>query len=150
MSNAEVYAAGWSLDDVDWSRFDASKVDPELLGAVKAASLVEYNAHDYVAYLKRVYRGAPAETMATIERWGEEEVQHGLALGRWAEMADPNFDFHEILHALPRRLPPAAFHLGRRQHPRQPPRRNDRPLRGGKRHIVVLFGDPRRGRRAGR
>lgn len=95
MSSGEIYAAGWSLDDVDWSRFDAARVDPELLRVVKAASLVEYNAHDYVAYLKRVYRGAPQETMDTIERWGEEEVQHGRALGRWAEMADPTFHFDE-------------------------------------------------------
>jgi rubrerythrin len=25
--------------------------------------------------------------------WGREEVQHGRALGRWAEMADPSFNF---------------------------------------------------------
>ena len=25
--------------------------------------------------------------------WGREEVQHGQALGRWAEMADPSFNF---------------------------------------------------------
>jgi hypothetical protein len=92
---AEVYKAGWSLDDIDWSRFDASKVDPELLPAVKGAALVEHNARDYVGYLKRVYRGAPARTLETIERWGEEEVQHGLALGRWAEMADPTFHFQD-------------------------------------------------------
>ena len=34
----------WTLDTIDWSKFDASKVDPELLRAVKAASLVEKNA----------------------------------------------------------------------------------------------------------
>ena len=93
MAESAVYKQGWSLDDVDWSRFDASKVDADLLPAVKGAALVEYNARDYVDYLKRVYRGAPAETIDTIERWGEEEVQHGLALGRWAEMADPTFNF---------------------------------------------------------
>jgi hypothetical protein len=95
MSSGEVYAAGWSLDDIDWSRFDAARVDPELLGVVKAAALVEFNAHDYVAYLKRVYRGSSPETMTTIERWGEEEVQHGTALGRWCELADPSFNFRE-------------------------------------------------------
>jgi len=90
-----LYKAGWSLDDIDWSRFDASKVDPELLPVVKGASLVEYNARDYVDYLKRVYNDASPETIATIERWGAEEVQHGLALGRWAELADPSFNFKE-------------------------------------------------------
>ena len=49
MPDGAVYQAGWTLDDIPWSRFDASRVDPTLLAAVKAASLVEYNAPDYVA-----------------------------------------------------------------------------------------------------
>lgn len=93
MNGETVFSAGWTLDDVDWAKFDASKVDPELLCTIKAASLVEYNAHDYVAYLNRVFRDAGEKTLAAIAHWGEEEVQHGLALGRWAELADPSFDF---------------------------------------------------------
>jgi hypothetical protein len=93
MTDGIVYEAGWTLDNVDWSRFDPSKVSAPLLAAVKAASLVEYNAPDYVTYLKRVYKGAPDDTIRRIEHWGEEEIQHGLALARWAEMADPGFDF---------------------------------------------------------
>jgi hypothetical protein len=94
MTDGVIYAAGWTLDDIDWSRFEPAKVDPDLLAAVKAASLVEYNAPDYVAYLKRVYQGAPESTIRSIEHWGEEEIQHGLALARWAELADPSFDFN--------------------------------------------------------
>ena len=93
MTGGRVYAGGWSLDDIQWDRFDATKVEPRMLAAVKAASLVEYNAPDYVTYLKRVFRHAGPETLADIERWGDEEIQHGLALGRWAEIADPSFDF---------------------------------------------------------
>jgi hypothetical protein len=93
MSEGVIYKAGWSLDDVAWDRFDASKVDPNLLCAVKAASLVEYNAPDYVEYLRGIYATARPEAMESIERWGREEIQHGLALGRWAEIADPSFDF---------------------------------------------------------
>jgi len=93
MTSGKVYSGGWTLDEVRWSGFDSSKVDPKLLAAVKAASVVEYNAPDYVTYLKRVFRHADASTLADIERWGEEEIQHGLALGRWAELADPSFDF---------------------------------------------------------
>lgn len=93
MSEGVVFAAGWKLDDVQWSTFDASKVDPGLLQAVKAASLVEMNAPDYVKYLKRVFRDGNQQTLDDIDRWGVEETQHGLALGRWAEMADPTFDF---------------------------------------------------------
>jgi hypothetical protein len=29
----------------------------------------------------------------SARRWGEEEVQHGVALARWAALADPGFDF---------------------------------------------------------
>src|SRR5262245_27258625 len=93
MTDGIIYSEGWTLDDVDWSCFDPAKVDGELLAAVKAASLVEYNAPDYVAYLKRVFRDAPEATIRSFERWGNEEIQHGLALARWAELADPSFDF---------------------------------------------------------
>lgn len=93
MTAGTVYASGWTLEDIQWSRLDRSKVTPGLLAAVKAASLVEYAAQDYVAYLKRVFRDTDAATIANIERWGVEELQHGLALGRWAEIADPSFDF---------------------------------------------------------
>jgi hypothetical protein len=93
MSAGTVFSAGWTLDDIDWAKFDGSRVDAALVASMKGASLVEYNAPDYVAYLKRVFKDAGADTLANIDRWGEEEVQHGLALGRWSEMADPTFDF---------------------------------------------------------
>jgi hypothetical protein len=93
MAAGAVYTSGWTLDDVAWNRFDPKAVTPDLLAAVKAASLVEYNALDYVTYLIRVFKNADAQTLADIRNWGEEEVQHGLALGRWCEMADPAFDF---------------------------------------------------------
>lgn len=84
----------WTLDTINWSNFDRSKLDPAIVPLIRAASLVEANARDYVEYLRHVFKGAP-ETMAVLERWGTEEVQHGAALGRWAEIADPTFDFDE-------------------------------------------------------
>jgi hypothetical protein len=104
MAIGTVYTAGWSLDDIPWKRFDASKVEPGMVSAVKAAALVEYNAPAYVSYLARVFGGAE-KTIADFERWGDEEAQHGLALGRWAEMADPAWNFE---HAF------ARFHAGYR------------------------------------
>lgn len=86
----------WTLDEVKWERFDAARVDPDLLALVKAASLVEANAADYVAYLKNVFAG-DAEFLAAVDQWGREEEQHGHALGRWAELADPGFDFAAAL-----------------------------------------------------
>ncbi|HEX4533997.1 MAG TPA: ferritin-like domain-containing protein [Rhizomicrobium sp.] len=94
-AEATVFKQGWTLDDVQWSKFDASKVDPLMLAAIKAAALVEYNAPDYVTYLCSVFKDAGAQTLANIREWGVEESQHGRALGRWAAMADPTFDLEE-------------------------------------------------------
>jgi rubrerythrin len=93
MTGTIVYASGWTLDDIHWESFDPTKVERGLLAAVKSAALVELNAPDYVTYLQRVFRNSDADTLASIEQWGREEIQHGLALGRWAERADPSFDF---------------------------------------------------------
>jgi hypothetical protein len=92
MTSGTIYHQGWTLDDVRWDAFDASKIDPQMLAAVKAAALVEYNAPDYVTYLKRIFHDAGPEALAAIDQWGVEETQHGQALARWAKMADPDFD----------------------------------------------------------
>jgi rubrerythrin len=84
----------WTLDDINWQDFDPAKVDPEILRAVKAAAMVEFNAPDYVIYLCNVFSDRP-DIKETIHKWGAEEVQHGQALARWAELADPEFKFDE-------------------------------------------------------
>ena len=45
----------WTLDDIEWDRFDPSKVDPEILKIVKAAAMVERNGVDYGVYLSNVF-----------------------------------------------------------------------------------------------
>ncbi|MFQ5775495.1 MAG: acyl-ACP desaturase [Kiloniellaceae bacterium] len=82
----------WTLDDIPWRRFDRSRVDPDLVKLVKAASMVEHNAPDYAAYLCNVFHQDP-EFQKLAWAWAEEEVQHGRALARWAGLADPDFDF---------------------------------------------------------
>jgi rubrerythrin len=84
--------ADWTSDTIDWSRFDPGLVAPELLRVVKAAALVEYNGRDYGAYLAAVFADDPAFAAAAT-RWAEEEVRHGEALARWAQRADPDWDF---------------------------------------------------------
>ena len=84
----------WTLDTIAWDKFDRTKLQPELVRLVKAAALVEYNARDYVEYLRSVFKNEP-EMMKHLDRWGTEEVQHGSALGKWAEMADPTYKFTE-------------------------------------------------------
>ena len=81
----------WRLADIPWGRFERSKVDPELLKVVKAASLVESNAGDYATYLCNVFPD-DAAFQAAVRIWAREETQHGQALGRWAALADPSFD----------------------------------------------------------
>ena len=82
----------WTLDDIPWDRFDPSKVDPDIVKVVKAASLVEHNGRAYARYLCRVFADDPAFREVAGE-WAEEEVQHGQVLARWAGLADPDFDF---------------------------------------------------------
>lgn len=84
----------WTLETISWDRFDASRVDPEILRNIKAAALVERNGGDYRIYLGRVFADDPAFVQA-VDTWATEEIQHGMALGRWAEMADPGWDFDE-------------------------------------------------------
>ena len=82
----------WTLNDIPWHRFDRSKVDPEIVRLVKAASLVEYNGAAYAHHLCRIFDEDP-KFQRDARRWGEEEMRHGEALGRWAALADPEFDF---------------------------------------------------------
>jgi len=82
----------WTLADIPWRQFDATKVDPEILKVVKAAAMVEHNGRDYSAYLCSVFHGDP-EFQEVARGWAEEEVQHGKALAAWACLADPAFDF---------------------------------------------------------
>ena len=86
--------AHWSLDDIPWHEFDRAKVRPELVSLVKAASMVEHNGHDYARYLCEVFSD-DAAFQETTKDWAEEEVQHGKALRKWAELADPEFNFDE-------------------------------------------------------
>ena len=82
----------WSLDDVAWDRFEPGEVDPGIVSLVKAAAMVERNGTDYAIYLSRVFVDDPDFRVAS-DNWAIEEVQHGDALGRWAMLADPAWDF---------------------------------------------------------
>lgn len=82
----------WTLDDIDWSAFDRSRVRPELIALAKSACMVEHNSRDYDRYLCEVFAGDD-EFQDAAHRWADEEIQHGQALRKWAELADPQFDF---------------------------------------------------------
>ncbi|MBK8174946.1 MAG: ferritin-like domain-containing protein [Rhodospirillales bacterium] len=82
----------WTLEDIPWSSFESGKINRKLLAVIKTASLVERNSADYAIYLCNVFAEDDAFCEAA-RQWAEEEAQHGEALGRWSEMADPSFDF---------------------------------------------------------
>ncbi len=82
----------WTLNDIDWQRFDAAKVSPDVVKVIKTAAMVERNGADYGRYLCNVFSDDPA-FCDVANRWAAEEEQHGMALGRWAALADPSFDF---------------------------------------------------------
>jgi rubrerythrin len=82
----------WSLDDINWTAFDPSQVNPDILAVVKAAAMVERNAADYTNHLVSLFHD-DADFLAYAAQWRHEEEQHGDALGKWAEMADPSFDY---------------------------------------------------------
>ncbi len=82
----------WRIEDVAWDRFDPAKADAELIPLVKAAAMVERNGTDYAVYLNRVFGNDP-DFRRAADHWAMEEVQHGDALGRWAMLADPDWDY---------------------------------------------------------
>ncbi len=82
----------WRIEDVAWDRFDPGKVDPSVVALVKSAAMVERNGTEYAAYLGRVFHDDPDFRQAS-DNWAVEEVQHGDALGRWASLADPTWDY---------------------------------------------------------
>src|SRR6516164_5807841 len=82
----------WTLDDIPWDRFDRGKLNPNVVPIIKAASLVEYNGGAYAHHLCRIFHDDP-DFQRAAHRWGEEEIQHGRVLARWAALADPSYDF---------------------------------------------------------
>jgi hypothetical protein len=82
----------WTIEGLPWDKFDPSKVDPDKVKLAKAAALVEYNGHIYADYLCNVFRDDP-EFCQVARDWAVEEVQHGEALGAWAQRVDPSWDF---------------------------------------------------------
>jgi len=90
--NAGTVMKHWRIDEIAWDRFEAAKASPEIVPLIKAASLVERNGREYAAYLCRVFGNDEAMCDA-VRQWAEEEVQHGNALAKWAQLAEPTWDF---------------------------------------------------------
>ena len=63
----------WTLESISWDRFDASKVDPEILRNIKAAALVERNGGDYGIYLDRIFAD-DASFRKAVDIWVREQI----------------------------------------------------------------------------
>ena len=86
----------WTIEELPWSLLDPAKVDSDLLKVIKAAALVEYGADSYADYLCRVFNDDP-EFQTLAKAWAVEEVQHGQALGAWAEKIDPSWSLEKAM-----------------------------------------------------
>lgn len=86
----------WKIQDLSWDKLDKTKVTNDLLMVIKAAALVEYGANQYADYLCRVFNDDP-EFQQLARNWAIEEVQHGEALGQWAERIDPSWKFEDAM-----------------------------------------------------
>lgn len=86
----------WQIADLPWDSLDPSRVKPELLEVIKAAALVEYGADSYADYLCKVFHDDP-KFQELARNWSVEEVQHGAALGLWAEKIDPNWSLERTM-----------------------------------------------------
>ena len=88
----------WKFEDIDWSLFDPTKVNSDLLQVIKTAGVVERNGSDYGAYLMNVFAG-DTDLQKEIKVWAEEEVKHGKTLAAWVKLADPQYDFDKCFRA---------------------------------------------------
>lgn len=94
--NTKNYENHWRIEDLPWGQLNPAAVDADLLKVIKAAALVEYNADTYAGYLKKIFHDDPA-FCAAADRWAVEEVQHGAALGAWAEKIDPSWSLETAM-----------------------------------------------------
>lgn len=98
----------WTIEGLGWNLLDPSKVGPDLLKVVKAAALVEYNADAYADYLCKVFHDDP-DFQKAARAWAVEEVQHGKALGVWAERIDSSWSLEKAMAAFRAGYTPEHF-----------------------------------------
>ena len=88
----------WSLDSIDWCaiRHDAAGEHEALFYLVVAASFMESATDRYTANLMAQFRG-DTEVAAWLEQhWLPEELQHGRALRRYAQIVWPRFQWDRV------------------------------------------------------
>ena len=138
MTVATVYKQGWTMDDVHWDAVrplqgrtqPAGRRQGRRPGGIQRPRLCHLSE-------ARLPRRRP-ETLAAIERWGPRKAS---TAGPWAagpRWPIPTSSWKTPLPASARAIPRAHFERRRRLGARLAPGRDDRPLRGGKRHLAPI------------
>jgi len=93
--------AAWTVDDIPYESVDPALMrdQTELFYIVAAASFVEITSDLYTRNLIEFYRGDEDIADWLGNYWEQEEVQHGLALKRYVQVAWPDFDWEKAYRA---------------------------------------------------
>ena len=97
-----------------------SKVDPALVARGQGGLARRIQRPDYVEYLRKVSSGRPGDDIAASSIGAKRKSSTALRSARWAEIADPSFNFKRAFARFREGYTPAAFRQRRRLRPRQP------------------------------
>ncbi|MDX3906616.1 MAG: ferritin-like domain-containing protein [Pigmentiphaga sp.] len=99
--DAVVTALPWRLEDIDFSRVDASRVkdDEPLFFLLCSASFVESGSDLYTRNLVDYYRDDQDVAGWLGLHWEPEELQHGRALRAYIEHVWPDFDWESAFNS---------------------------------------------------
>jgi rubrerythrin len=98
----------WSVETLPWEQIKPDAVNDNTLKVIKAAALVEFNADAYAEYLCKIFHDDEA-FISAAKQWAKEEVQHGKALGLWAEKIDPSWSFEDAMETFREGYVPEHF-----------------------------------------
>ena len=56
----------WTLESIDWDRFDPAAVNPDVLKAIKASAMVEANGEDYFKSILEAYLATGRAICGTV------------------------------------------------------------------------------------
>jgi hypothetical protein len=83
----------WLASDFDYAPVDVGAIPDGVLHVLQTTALVESRADQYADYLRAVFASRGPEWIEAIDIWNHEERQHGQALRRLCEAADPDYRF---------------------------------------------------------
>lgn len=107
MSFLKPAARPWRATDFNYSRVVPHQFDADLLYILRTTALVESRADHYGDYLRAVFAARGADWREAIDRWNQEEAEHGRALRRLCETAGTPFAFDRLMNAY---LDGVAYH----------------------------------------